>query len=74
MNGDKLTNFHSLGVEHIPKKIKKFTDNKNITTNIYTIQAYNSVMCGYFSIGFINFILKGKGSLDYRSLFSLERI
>ena len=27
-------------------------------------------MCGYFCIGFINFMLKGKRILDYTNLFS----
>ena len=29
-------------------------------------------MCGYFGIGFIDFILKGKSLLDYANLFSLN--
>ena len=44
--------------------------NKNIITKIYRIQAYNSIMCGYFCIGFIDFILKGKSLLDYTNLIS----
>ena len=27
-------------------------------------------MCGYFCIGFINFVLKGKSLLDYTNSFS----
>ena len=34
------------------------------------MQAYDSIMCGYFCIGFIDFILKGKSLLDYTNLFS----
>ena len=45
---------------------------KNITTNIYRIQAYVSIMCGYFSIGFIDFMLKGKNLLEHTYLFSLN--
>ena len=62
MNQQKLivTYFDSSGVEHIPKEIRKFIRNKNIVTNIYRIQPYNSIMCGYFCIGFIGFILKDK--------------
>ena len=41
-----------------------------IITNIYRIQAYDSIMCGYFCIGFIDFMLKGKILLDYKKLFS----
>ena len=44
--------------------------NKNIIPNIYKIQAYDSIMCGYFCIGFIDFMLKGKSLLDYTDLFS----
>ena len=44
--------------------------NKNIITNIYRIQANDSIMCGYFCTGFIDFILKGKSLLDYTNLFS----
>ena len=28
--------------------------------NIYRIQAYDSIMCGYFCTGFIDLMLKGK--------------
>ena len=44
--------------------------NKNIITNIYRIQAYDSIMCGYFCIGFINFMFNGNSLTDYTSLFS----
>ena len=58
------------GVENIPKEIKKFIGNKNVVTNIYRIQEYDSIMCGYFCIGFIDFVLKGKSLLEYTNLFS----
>ena len=48
VNTKTVTCFDSFGVEHIPKEIKKFINNKNIITNIFRIQAYDSVMCGYF--------------------------
>ena len=56
--------FDNFGGELIPKDIKKFIRNKNIITNICRIQAYNSILCGYFCIGFIDFMLKGKSLLD----------
>ena len=40
--------FHSFGVEYIPNEIKKLIGNKNIITNIYRIQAYDSIMSEYF--------------------------
>ena len=68
-NDNNVTYFDSFGVQHIPKEIKTFTENKNIITNIYRIQAYDSVMFRYFCIGFIDFMLKGKSLLDYANLF-----
>ena len=44
--------------------------NKNIITNICRIQAYESIMCGYFCIEFIDLMLKGKSLLDYTNLLS----
>ena len=73
-----ITYFDSFGVEHIPKEIMKFMSrpslsgslHKNVIKNIFRIQAYDSVMCGYFCIGFINFMFKGKSLTDYTNLFS----
>ena len=65
-----ITYFDSFGGEHIPKEIKAFIKNKNIKTNIFRIQAYDSIMCGYFCIRFINFMFKGKTLTEYTNLFS----
>ena len=51
----------------MPKQIKKFIGNKNIS--IYRIQAFDLIMCGYFCIGFVDFMLKGKSLLEYTNLF-----
>ena len=69
VNGNNVICFDSFGFEHIPKEIKKFLGNKNITTNIFRVQAYDSVMCSYFCIGFFDFMLKGKSLLEYTTLF-----
>ena len=70
LKNNDITYFDSFGVEHIPKEIKAFIKNRNIKTNIFRIQAYDSIMCGYFCIGFINFMLKGKSLTKYTNLFS----
>ena len=70
MNNNYVHYFDSFGVEHIPEKIKAFINNKNIKTNIFRVQAYDPVMCGYFCIGFIDFMLKGKTLTEFRNLFS----
>ena len=48
----------------------KFIGNKNIKSNIFRLQACDSIMCGYFCIEFINYMLEGKTLLDYTNLFS----
>ena len=62
--------FDSFGVEHIPNEIKKIIGNKDIKANIFRLQAYDSIMCGYFCIQFINYMFKGKTLLEYTNLFS----
>ena len=69
---NSVTYFDSFGVEHIPKEIKKFIGNKNIQANIFRIPAYDSVMCGYFCIEFIDFMFKDKSLTDFTNLFSLN--
>ena len=62
--------FDSFHVEHVPEEIKKFVGNKNIKANIFRVQSNNSIMCGYFCIGFIEFMLAGKTLVDFTSKFS----
>ena len=62
--------FDSLGVEHIPEEIIEFIGNKNTKANIFRVQANDAIMCGYFCIGFINFMLVGKILTDFTNLFS----
>ena len=69
---NKVTYFDSFGVEHITNEIKWFIGNKNIQGNIFRIQAYDSVMCKYLCIGFIDFILEDKSLTDFTNLFSLN--
>ena len=49
-----------------------FIGNKNIITNIYRIQGNGLILCGYFYIGFIDFMLEGKSLLGYTSLISFN--
>ena len=71
---NEIVYFDSFDVEHIPEEIKefieKFPKNRNIKANVFRIQESNSMMWGYFSIGFIHFMLVGKKLTDYADLFS----
>ena len=64
-----VTYFDSFRVEHIPKEMEKFINRFTIKTNNYRMQAYNSVMCEYLCIGFIDLILKDKILKDFTSFF-----
>ena len=48
------------------KKLKSLL----VIANIFRVQANNSTMCGYFCIGFIDFMLAVKTLIDYTNLFS----
>ena len=69
-NRNEIVYFHSFGVEHVPEEIKEFIGIKNIKANIFWVQANNSVMCGYFCIGFIDFMLPGEKWTDFTNVFS----
>ena len=61
VQNNDVTYFDSFGVEHIPKEIR---------ANIFRMQAYYSIMCGYFCIGFIDFMLPEKTITEFTYLFS----
>ena len=70
VKNNEVIYFDSFGVEHVPKEIKKFIGNKDIKTNIFRIQTYNSIMCCYFCIGFIDFMFANKTLINFTSLVS----
>ena len=70
VQNNNVTYFDSFGVQYIPKEIKTFIGNKNIKTNIFRIQAYDSIMCRYFCIEFVDFMLAGKTITKFTNLFS----
>ena len=70
VQNNDVTYFDIFRVEHILGEIRTLIGNKNIKTNIFRIQAYDSIMCGYFCIGFIDFMLAGKTLTDFANLFS----
>ena len=70
MKAENITYFDRFGVELIRKEIRKVIGNKNVRTNIYKIQSHDSIMCKYFCIEFIDFMLEGKSLLEYTNSFS----
>ena len=68
-NKNTVIYFDSFSVEHVPEEVKEFIENKNIKANIFRVQENDSLMCGYFCIGFIDFMLAGKKLTDYANWF-----
>ena len=66
----EIVYFDSFSVEHVPEEIKEFIGNKNIKANIFRVQSNDSIMCRYFCIGFIDFMLAGKKLTDFTGMFS----
>ena len=66
---NNVTYFDSFKVKHIPIEIKIFIDESIIVANIFRIQAYDVVMCRYFFIGFIDFMLAGETLTDFTNIF-----
>ena len=67
----EIVYFDSFGDEHVREEIKEFIGNQSIIANIFRVQANSSTMCGYFCIGFIDFMLAGKKRTDFTSFFYL---
>ena len=63
-------NRRSLNSSTSYRPLSSASRNKNIKTNIFRVQAYDSVMCGCFCIGSIDFMLKEKTLIEYTNLFS----
>ena len=62
--------FDSFGIEYIPLEVLNKIRDKSITHDMFRIQDDQSIMCGCFCIGFIEYMLGGKTLLDYTNLFS----
>ena len=70
-NRSEIVCFDSFDVEHVPEEFKEFFGIKSIKANIIRVQANNSVMCGFFCTGFIDFMIASKKLTDFTNLLSL---
>ena len=70
VKSNEVVYFDSFGAEHVSKEIKRFIGHKNIKTNIFRVQAGNSILCGYFCIVFCDFMFAGRSLIDFTSLLS----
>ena len=59
----------SFGIEYIPQEVLNKIKDKSITHNIFRIQDDESIMCGFYCIAFIGYMLAGKTLLDFTNFF-----
>ena len=69
-SNNNITYCDSFGVEHISKEIETIINKSTIATNISRIQAQDSIMCWYFCVEFIDFMLSRKTLTDFANHFS----
>ena len=62
----------SFGIEYNPQEVLNKARDKSITYNISGIQGNESIMCGFYCIAFIEYVLAGKTLLDYTKSFPLN--
>ena len=62
--------FGSFGIEYIPQEVLSEIKDKSITHSRFRIQSNESIICGFYCITFIEYVIPGKTLLDYTNLFS----
>ena len=61
--------FYYFGVEYIPQEVLSKIKDKSITQKFFRTQDNESLMCGFYCIAFIKYMLAGKTLLDYTNFF-----
>ena len=62
--------FDSFRIEYVPQELLNKIKDKSITRNILRIQFQDSIMCRFYCIAFIEYMLAGKTLLDYTNLYT----
>ena len=58
------------GFKYILKEVLSKIKEKSLTRNIFRIEHDDSIICVFYCIAFIEYMLTGKALLDYTNLFS----
>ena len=64
------TYFDSFDIEYIPQELSSKIKDKSVTYSIFRIRDDDSIMCGFYCITFIEYMLVGKILVDYTNFFS----
>ena len=62
--------FDFFGTEYISLEVLSKIKGKSITDNMFRIQDNDTIMCEFYCITFIEYMLSGKTLLGYTNLFS----
>ena len=62
--------YDSFAIECFPQEVLSKIQVKSITLNRFRIQDDDSIMCGFYCIPFIEYMIAEKTLLDYTNLFS----
>ena len=62
--------FDSFGIEYVPQEVLSKIKNKSITRSRFKIQSDDSIICGFYCVTFIEYVIAGKTLSDYTNLFS----
>ena len=63
-------NFGSFGIDLLDQELLSKIKDKSITYNILRIQDDDSILCRFYYIAFIEYMIAGKTLLDHTNLFS----
>ena len=70
INKDIAIYFDSFVTEYTPQEVLNKIKDKSITYNIFRIEDNEAIMCGFYCIAFIEYMLVGKILLDCTNLFT----
>ena len=70
VNKNAALYFDSFEIEYIPQEVLNKIKDKSIARKIFRIQDNESIMCGFYCVAFIEYMLPGKSLLDCTNLFS----
>ena len=70
MDRNKAVCIDSFRINYIPQPVLNKIKDESTTQNIFRLQDNQSIMCEFYYIPFIEYILVGKTLLGYTNLFS----
>ena len=67
---NRVVHFDSFGIEYITEEVLSKIKDISTTHNICRIQSDDPIMCGFYCVAFIKYMIAGKTLLYCSNLFS----